>query len=173
MNTAKHLKINNVNWCKITSHVSEFVRLDEQLRLKFIELETFSTSTDGWTPLAGQEVLLHKRLIANMRSYLHSSGSNIFKCRLFSFNEYQNLCKSFTFQEDFLQPGERQTMEEFIQEQIDLVLSTLLDRMNSVSFFEKLVDSILLQTAQELNAYQRSQMVQAITKKFEFIATLH
>ena len=167
----KQIQINAVNWCQIIAHPSEFVRIDEQLRLKYLELSNFVTSTNGWTKMAAQEVLMHKRLIANIRAYLHTTGANLFRTKLFSNAEYEKLIRSFAFEEDFLQPRERQPMETLIPDQVNLVLSTSLDRLNSIRFFEKLVETILQQTAADLSPHHRMGMVEAITTKFEFIAT--
>ena len=82
------------NWTNLLSHPSEIIRVDEVLRHKQIELQKFSECVDGWTKIAAQEVLEHKRLIYRMRCYLHISAITYFNHPVMSRESLKDLKSS-------------------------------------------------------------------------------
>jgi hypothetical protein len=48
--------MDRLNWNYILTHPSEFVRLDEHLRLKQIELDGFHSRMVGWTKLQHKNI---------------------------------------------------------------------------------------------------------------------
>lgn len=74
-------------------HISEFVRIDEHLRMKYLFLENVTPESTGWTFVAGQEINEHKRIVKNIRCFLHYHAKEFFgeDGKMFSKNEYENI----------------------------------------------------------------------------------
>ena len=81
------------NWENFLTHISEFVRVDEHLRMKQMSLETVTPENTGWTFLAGKEVTEHKRILNNMRCFLHYHAREIWgsDAIMFSKTEYDTI----------------------------------------------------------------------------------
>ena len=75
------------------THISEFVRIDEHLRLKSIHLDAITPETKGWTYPAGREISEHKTLINCIRCFLQYQSRQIWgqKVGMFSPEEYQTI----------------------------------------------------------------------------------
>ena len=75
------------------THISEFVRIDEHLRLKSIHLDAITPETKGWTYPAGIEISEHKTLINCIRCFLQYQSRQIWgqKVGMFSPDEYQTI----------------------------------------------------------------------------------
>ena len=82
-----------INWDDLFTHISEFVRLDEHLRIKVLSLEDISPESRGWTFQAGVEITDHKRSINNMRCFLHYHAREIWgdNCVMFTKKEYEKI----------------------------------------------------------------------------------
>ena len=87
------LSTNIFDWDDVFTHISEFVRIDEHLRLKQVSLETISPECHGWTYLAGCEVTEHKRILNNMRCFLLYHAKEIwgYSAAMFSKTEYEKI----------------------------------------------------------------------------------
>lgn len=74
-------------------HISEFVRIDEHLRMKYLFLETVTPESVGWTYVAGQEINEHKKIIKNIRCFLHYHAKELFgeDVQMFSKKEYEKI----------------------------------------------------------------------------------
>jgi len=164
------LRMRQFNWSNILSHPSEFIRIDETLRLKQIELNQFTDTIPGWTLVAAQENLDHKRLIYRMRCYLHIAGINYFGHSMLSHEEYQNLKESNSFEtgnefikcpEDNLAILTRSTPTKFW-----LIMSTSFDRQNTINFFKKMIFEIL---GEHYTKEEKEIMSQIVIKKCDFI----
>jgi len=131
------------NWSNILSHPSEFTRIDECLRLKQLELNQFSNTIPGWSLVAAQENLDHKRLLYRMRCYLHIAGTNYFGCSILSREEHQNLRESNSFDtgEEFISSPEENlaVLTSSTPSKFWLIMSTSFDRLNTINFFKKII----------------------------------
>lgn len=87
------LSLNIFNWDDVCTHISEFVRIDEHLRLKQLALESISPELLHWTFLAGLEVSEHKRILNNMRCFLIHHAREIWgeDATMFSQTEYEKI----------------------------------------------------------------------------------
>ena len=78
------LRTDQFNWKSLLCHPSEIIRIDEQLRLKQLELGDFNERTPGYNLIAAQTNLEHKRLLYSMRCYLAICGFSFFRMPVFS-----------------------------------------------------------------------------------------
>ena len=72
------LDISMVNWANIYQHPSELVRLDEILKLKQNHLKSQTCTNPGWTLPAANEITESKRMVNNMRCFLHQQALHCF-----------------------------------------------------------------------------------------------
>ena len=164
------LRMRQFNWANILAHPSEFIRIDESLRIKQIELNQFNDIMPGWTLVAAQENLDHKRLIYRMRCYLHIAGINYFGHSMLSHEEYQNLKTSNSFEtgNEFIRCSSenlailtRSTSTKFW-----LIMSTSFDRQNTVNFFKRMVFAIL---GEHYTQEDKEIMSEIVINKCDFI----
>lgn len=156
------------NWTNLLSHPSEIIRVDEVLRHKQIELQTFSEGIDGWTKIAAQEVLEHKRLIYRMRCYLHISAITYFNHPVMSRESLKDLKDSknlhgsnyISNKEDSLAILTATTPNQFW-----LIMSTTFDRENSLKFYKKLISCVL---GQHYTCEEKEIMIDIIIKNCDF-----
>ena len=80
--------MDSINWRYLLSHPSEFVRIDEQLRLVQMELLCFNEHSNGWTKHAAQEVKHHLNVILRFRTAVSLFGCNIFNAEIVSLDEF-------------------------------------------------------------------------------------
>ena len=79
-----------INWNYLLSHQSEFIRIDEQLRLLQIQLSKFRDcqervqSSDYWIDTANQEHILHMKTIKSFRCVINLFGCHIFNEEILS-----------------------------------------------------------------------------------------
>ena len=87
------LSLDIFNWDDVCTHISEFVRIDEHLRLKQMALDTISPELIHWTYLAGLQVTEHKRILINMRCFLIYHAREIWgeDATMFSKGEYEKI----------------------------------------------------------------------------------
>jgi hypothetical protein len=87
------LLIEIFNWDVLFTHIMEFVCLDENFRLKLLGLDKITTESTGWTYLGGQQVSEHKRILINMRCFLHYHARIIWgnDVIMFSEDEYEKI----------------------------------------------------------------------------------
>ena len=87
------LAMDSINWRYLLSHPSEFVRIDEQLRLLQITLREFNQNltSDEWTQETFEVNKIHIDIINNFRMAVNILGCNIFDANLFSPEEQHNL----------------------------------------------------------------------------------
>jgi hypothetical protein len=164
------LRMRQFNWSNILSHPSEFIRIDETLRLKQIELNQFTDTIPGWTLVAAQENLDHKRLIYRMRVYLHIAGTNLFGHPILSREEFHNLKRSNNFEtgieyikspEDNLEILTSSTPTKFW-----LIMSTSFDRLNTINFFKKMIFEIL---GTQYTKAEKELMSEIVIKRCDFM----
>jgi|SanBayMetagenome_1026888.scaffolds.fasta_scaffold26957_1 hypothetical protein len=137
------LRTDQFNWRNLLTHPSEFVRVDEQLRLKQLELNDFNELTPGYNLVAAQTHLEHQRLLYSMRCYLSISGMNFFNIPIVSANEFQSLKNSFVDRENYLTE-----LNDFIEiskneDEFWLIMQTSTDKINSEKFFKKIMSEVL------------------------------
>ena len=158
------------NWANILSHPSEFVRIDEVLRQKQIELNRFTDTIPGWSEVAAQANLDHKRLIYRMRCYLNISGGSWFGSQILSWEEYKNLKASnnwetgddyCTCEEDKLAVLTASTADQFW-----LIMSTAFDKQNTINFYKKMASAIL---GNHYTPEERVIMAEIIYKHCDFM----
>ena len=161
------LKIDQFNWKNLLHHPSEFIRIDEMLRLKQTELCKFNRATFGWTFVAAQENLEHQRLIYRMRCYLSITGTNMFRAPILSLGEYANLKRSFPETEDFLTSNDKKfaLLTGSNSDEFWLVLSTACDRRNTIEFYKKLISEVL---ADDYNQQDKQQMIDVTVNHCDF-----
>ena len=87
------LSLDIFNWDDVCTHISEFVRIDEHLRLKQMALDTISPELIHWTYLAGLQITEHKRILINMRCFLIYHAREIWgeDATMFSKGEYEKI----------------------------------------------------------------------------------
>jgi hypothetical protein len=94
--SSKALSMDSINWRYLLSHPSEFVRIDEQLRMLAVEVKAWKYEFSAkelmkWTYSAELENDSHLRLINNFRSAVNLFGSQIFNTRIISEEEQSQL----------------------------------------------------------------------------------
>ena len=163
------VKMHQFNWQNLLSHPSEFIRVDEVLRCKQIELEQFTENIQGWTEVAAQEILEHKRLLYRIRCYLHISASSFFNCRIMSMESLENLKQSNNFANipDFLKSHEDSfsILTSSTPDQFWLIMSTAFDRQNTLKFYKKTISSIL---GDRYSCDEKEIMIDIIIKHCDF-----
>lgn len=133
-----------MKWDHLMSHPSEFIRVDEQLRLKQVSLAKFNEQTDGWTRLAAQENLDHQRMIQNMRCFLHIQGCQLFMTQLFSSAEYNSLKSSFVDRDNFVTENDQAESFNYLsQMEFNLIVSLTADRLQTEKYFKKIMSEVL------------------------------
>jgi hypothetical protein len=137
------LRIDQVNWKNLLRHPSEFVRLDEQLRLKQLELADFNELTPGYNIVAAQTQLEHQRLIYSMRCYITISGFQVFRVPILSPNEYQSLKNSFTDRENLISDIHNFIEVSKNEDEFWLVMQTTNNKHNSEKFFKRIMTQVL------------------------------
>ena len=87
------LSTDTFDWSMLFTHIAEFVRVDEHLRLKTLALDKITPESPGWTYLAGIQVTEHKRLLINMRCFLLYQAKEVWgnASTMFSPVEYQTI----------------------------------------------------------------------------------
>jgi hypothetical protein len=161
------LNIDHVSWMNLLTHPSEFVRLDELLRWKQLELKEFNERTRGWNKVAAQEILNHQRMLYSMRCYLVINGCHIFNTSVMSTNEYANLKNSFKEKENLISPTENNcaSLTSPTQDEFWLILSTTNDRKNTETFYKKIIQNILCGMGGNVELYK---MIDVIVNKCSF-----
>lgn len=163
-----------INWQNLLTHPSEFIRIDEQLRLKQISLANFNDRIEGWNKVAGQENLEHQRMIYSMRCYLSMTGTNLFGVQMLSRGEYQALKRSFVDRENILTETDQDyaNLNVMSQNEYWLILNQAMDRCNTERFYRKLlrtiIDSLVLDIQSQDEMYFRERMIDTIVTKCFF-----
>jgi len=134
--------MNRVNWKGMSSNFTEYVRIDEQLRLKQIHLAEFGRNMIGFSTAADFENRQHKRLIYQMRCYLYTECRKICGHPNMSKHDFDKLKESFIAPEKIF---EADWDEIFYMEptQRSLLISERADTLNSAAFYEKLISEVL------------------------------
>jgi hypothetical protein len=157
------------NWSNLLSHPSEIIRVDEMLRNKQIELNNFKDDTKGWTKVAAQEILEHKRLIHRIRCYLHISATTFFNCRIMSEEALENLKENnnlVNFQDFIFNPQDSlNILTASTSDEFWLIMSTAFDRQNTLKFYVKIISSIL---GQRYTKEEKDIMIDIIIKNCDF-----
>ena len=151
-------------------HISEFVRIDEHLRMKHLGLETVTPECAGWTFVAGQEVNEHKRIIRNIRCFLHYHAKEYFgeDAKMFSKNEYENVKNqkdsNYTIYENL--PGYHSISDD---EQFWFFMRALNDKETTMDFYKKLLEHIYQSShGQFINGIEKSDIVKNLLSKCVF-----
>ena len=128
-------------------HISEFVRIDEHLRMKQLFLETITPESFGWTFVAGQEINEHKKLIKNIRCFLHYHAKELFgeDVKMFSKKEYEKI----KLQKD-VNYNLYETLEGYDlisnENQFWFFIRALNDKENTMNFYQSLLENIFKST---------------------------
>lgn len=169
-NNYHQIKLNTFNWGSLLSHPSEFIRIDEQLRIKQNELSTFNYDVEGWTKIAAQENLEHKRLVYSMRSYLYITCQNIFCVPILSRVEYDSLKSSFVDRENIITEKDQDyaTLTSMSQANYLLILHLSSDRYNTERLYRKILGRIIDSMNTQLEYAMKEKMIDTIIKKCFF-----
>ena len=164
------MRLDLVNWKNLLTHPSEFVRIDEQLRIKQIELATFDEKIVGWTKIAAQENLEHKRLIYSMRSYISITCYNRFGVSMLSDGEYQALKNSFVDRENIMTNNDQEyeTLHTYSQNEYWLILHLSSDRWATERLYKKFLGKIIEDMDPTVEWFARENMINTIVKKCFF-----
>jgi hypothetical protein len=158
------------NWDNILSHPSEFVRIDEVLRQKQIELNRFTDKIPGWSLVSAQANLDHKRLIYRMRCYLNIAGGSWFGSQILSLEEYKNLKSSNNWEtgDDYVTCEEEnlEVLTSSTAVQFWLIMSTAFDKQNTINFFKKMTSAIL---GNQYTQEERVIMAEIVFKHCDFM----
>ena len=125
------------------NHPSEFVRVDEKLRMKQLELGDFNEQTPGYNLVAAQTHLEHQRLIYSMRCYLAIAGMNFFNVPIVSAHEFQNLKNSYVDRDNFVTESDNFIELSNTEDEFWLIMQTTTDKNNSEKFFKKIMSEFL------------------------------
>jgi hypothetical protein len=164
--TKQTLRIDQFNWKNLVNHPSEFVRLDERLRLKQLELGDFNEFISGYNPVAAQEHLEHQRLLFSMRCYLVITGYNLFRLPIISEREQQSLKESFTDRENYIAD-----LKNFIElsdneNEFWLIMQTTSDKSNTQKFFKRIMSEVL--SFFQIDYDDREKMMKLIIERCRF-----
>ena len=149
-------------------HISEFVRIDEHLRMKQMHLESITPESRGWTYISGQEINKHKRIVKNIRCFLHYHAREFYgmDAKILSQNEYLNLK---TQKETNYQIYQNLTDFDSIcnDDQFWFFMRALSDTDATVEFYKILLETIY-QTKIEVNGIEKKELIQNLLKKCVF-----
>lgn len=138
------LTVDSINWRYLLSHPSEFVRIDEQLRLLETEISEFR-NVDGhmllkWSFAAQQENESHFRLIKNFRCAINLFGSKIFNAKITS-DEEQHKLETFLLKiAGSCEPPKPNIFEENIdipKEMFEKLVECIAKRKNTEKIFQQ------------------------------------
>lgn len=126
----------SISWNYILTHPSEFVRIDEQLRLLLTQLSIFKQ--EFLTDSILQEVKEHEKIITSFREALNTFGFIIFGGAILSDGEAEaNMKKIIENQE---QSSNVNFFNEFNTLQVEMfrkLFGSILDKMNTEKVFKK------------------------------------
>jgi hypothetical protein len=167
MQAKNHVTTDKVNWKNLLNYPSEFIRIDEQLRLKQLELNGFDENTLGWTKVSGQCNLEHKRLIYSMRCYLHINGCHHFNTPIMSRTEYLELKASFREKDNYTNPSENNLapITSVTQDEFLLIVSTSSDKGSTEKFYIRLIETIL---GKNISQAEKDNIIPIIMKNCVF-----
>ena len=158
------LEISGIDWKNLSTHPSEYVRVDEKLRIKFQLLQQrFGTWVDGWTNQCQEENLKHQKLIYSMRCYLYHNGTRQFNCPILSEKELETLKQSRPRESTFLDHDHTELHEPMSEKEFMLLISETSDRLYSCKFYRKLVSAILCPTR---CAAENKYLIEAIVSNY-------
>jgi hypothetical protein len=162
--------MDRLNWNYILTHPSEFVRLDEHLRLKQIELDEFHSRIEGWTRIAAQEHLDHQRMIYSMRCYLSITCTNRFGMLMLSQREFESLKNSFFDRDNYLSADDKQyeTLNHLTYNEYYLILRMASDRKNTERIYRKLLGQLLDEMDECEEPFTKEAMIDTIINKCLF-----
>ena len=159
-----------VNWRTLLTHPSELVRLDEQLRLKQLELAQFTERQEGWTKIAAQENLEHKRMIYSMRCYISITCNNMFHVSMLSDSEYQSLKRSFVETENIVKPTDQEyaILNHLAYKEYFQILYQRSDKYNTERLYRKLIGKIIETLDTTIEKDMKINMIDTIVTKCFF-----
>jgi hypothetical protein len=163
--------MDQLNWSYILTHPSEFVRLDEHLRLKQIELDGFHSRMVGWTKISAQENLEHRRMIYSMRCYLSITCTNRFGVSMLSESEYESLKNSFNDRDNFISENEKkyETLNNLSYNEYYLILKMASDRQQTERIYRKLLGKLLDEFEEfDDDQFNKEAVTETIIKKCFF-----
>ena len=166
----QQLRTDVINWRNLLTHPSEFTRIDEQLRLKQLDLAKFNERMEGWTKIAAQENLEHQRLVYSMRCYLSITCNKLFGVSMLSTGEYTSLKESFVDTENILSETDPRyvTLNEITHNEYWLLLHLASDRYQTEQLYRKVIGKIIESIDPTLDWNVRRQMIDTIVKKCFF-----
>ena len=164
------IKMDLIKWKNLLTHPSEFVRIDEQLRLKQIELFAFNDTVDGWTKISAQENLEHQRLLYSMRCYLSITCNSIFSVNMLSKGEFQSLKHSFIDRDNIITAEDQDyaTLNALSQNEYWLILTLSSDRYNTERIYRKIIGKIIQSYEPLLDYHLKENLIETIVKKCFF-----
>lgn len=126
------------------------VRVDEHLRMKFVNLCKFNSDVDGWTPETAQINLEHKRMVNSMRCFINMVGVQHYHHQMLSEKEKMLIRNDgLDLQErDFVNEWENRVLYNIANipsPELNLYLSNVMDKKNTEKLFSKLVQKIYRQ----------------------------
>jgi len=162
----QRLRTDQFNWKSLLCHPSEIIRIDEQLRLKQLELGDFNERTPGYNLITAQTNLEHKRLLYSMRCYLAICGFSFFRMPVFSHEEHQRLRNSFVDRPNF--ETRQNSFIELTTNEDDfwLIMQTACDKQNSEKFYKKIMGEVL--SYYQFPHEQKEHMMDVIIQKCRF-----
>lgn len=160
------LKTDQFNWKQLLNHPSEFIRIDDKLRLKQLELSDFNEKTPGYNISAAQTHLEHQRLIFNMRCYLIIAATNFFSFPIISANDFRELKRSFIDKENFVFECGNFVDFSNTDDRFWLLMQITSDKNNSEKFFKKMLSEIF--SFYLIPKEDQEKMIETVIKKCRF-----
>lgn len=165
-----HLKADILNLNNMFEHISEFVRIDEHLRLKLKSLESVTPESIGWTYQAGIEVEDHKDMINCIRCFLHFQARERWgeSAHMFSTTEYQTIKQhkttTYAFYKDM--PGYCSVTTDV---QLGFLMGAIKDKDATMDFYKALLSIIYKnEDGRFFTGMEKNQIISNILSKCVF-----
>ena len=162
------LKPELVNWKECFVHPSEFVRIDQLVRLKQEELNLhFPRSHEGQDSLQ-KEVEQHKKLLYNIRNFIFMFSSELFGYEITTVVEKRKMINSYVDRPNNV-GSIKFCFNNVSYHDFWIFVAARSDRQNSEIFFKYLIEAFMKNTYFRSPTFSlTNQLVEVICKTIDF-----
>lgn len=132
---SKMLNVADVDWKNLSSHPSEFVRIDERLRLKEVNLMRYGHHSIS--EIASEEISKHLRMIKNMRNLLFVHARQYFGLELSPIAIEKSEINNLNINE------KNETIKVDNYFIMEFIIRETADRLNTEKFYKKLLSRLM------------------------------
>jgi hypothetical protein len=160
----------SVNWTRLLHHPSEIVRLDEQLRLKTLNLYSLK---ERIFPTLSDQIESHLNLIHNFRCYLYIEATKYFNVQLMSQSQFEEIKTQSAIKANEAKslqapPHPQKNFSNMNQKELDLFLLISSDIKNTENIFKKIIFRFLAENYPVSSFGEKSALANVIMTKCVF-----